>query len=355
MNKALKLLYEFLKNTTTISAKQFIQEMSKIPLFYTKSLADLSTYFEVFGREVYYELEEYVYNKYENEITSNQKKINTYKQIDNIIAEVIKNSTKSNDVINSYIKQELNACINANRQQINNIDHWYSLIKRLNITGFDIIVNNLIKEDFIKRKDFYYRKVKSWLNQFYERYLLNRKKENHNPIVKSLEELKNINQIGKEFDIDKQVVYEIDNSVKDKFTWIPGKFVTSDDGYGLHHSQQYSNLIEERRNNKIDKDRKDFISNARQPEDLSITLTDEEKQIPAVFGSYYFNNTVAIIEGKYLVSRGDENYNTVVELLKKKFTHIFDLSIENTSMKQESKLLFNKKPVLGIKRLMKKI
>lgn len=221
---------------------------------------------------------------------------------------------------------------------IENFDEWIQLLKNINITGLDKIVNDLIKQDFEQRKDWYRRKVKSWLNQFYEDYLLNQEKENYNPIVKSLQDLRNINKIGEEFDVEKSLIYEIDNSVKDKFVWIPDKFVTSDDGYGLHHAQMYANLIEERRNNKIDKDRIDFISNARQPEDLNIDLTEEEKQIPAIFGSYYFNKEIAIIEGKHLISRGDNNYNKVVNILKSKFKHVFDLSIEGKSIKQESKL-----------------
>lgn len=221
---------------------------------------------------------------------------------------------------------------------IENFDKWVQLLKNINITGLDKIVNDLIKQDFEQRKDWYRRKVKSWLNRFYEDYLLNQEKENYNPIVKSLQDLRNINKIGEEFDVEKSLIYEIDNSVKDKFVWIPDKFVTSDDGYGLHHAQMYANLIEERRNNKIDKNRIDFISNARRPEDLNIDLTEEEKQIPAIFGSYYFNKEIAIIEGKHLISRGDNNYNKVVNILKNKFKHVFDLSIEGKSIKQESKL-----------------
>ena len=342
--QALQLLYEFLKYTTTISAEDFMRKMKNIPLYYTQQLSKPDIYFKVFGRTQYYELESYIIDKYKNKITNIQEKISAYKAINNDIKDFLNNiKFPSNKKINNYIYQELIACINANDNFIeaNNQwknDDWIALTRKINVTGLYELVANAIKQDFNQRKDFYYKKVKGWINDFYESYLLKQNKNNYNPIVTSLQDLKNINKIGEEFDIAKEVIYEIDNSVKDKFVWIPDKFITSDDGYGLHHAQMYANLIEERRNNIIDKDRKDFISNARIPEDLNINVTEEEKQIPAIFGSYYFNKEIAIIEGKYLISRGDNNYNKVIEILKKKFKHIFDLSIENKNMKQESKL-----------------
>lgn len=38
--QALQLLYKFLKNTTTISAEKFFEEMSKIPLYRTEYLGN---------------------------------------------------------------------------------------------------------------------------------------------------------------------------------------------------------------------------------------------------------------------------------------------------------------------------
>lgn len=336
--QALQLLYKFLKNTTTISAENFFEEMSKIPLYRTEYLGDPDNWFKQFGRKTYYKLENYIYTTYKNKITSNKQKIELYKKIDDIINDFLQKNTISNNALNNNAHSLLTILLSENSMFIENFDEWVQLLKNINITGLDKIVNDLIKQDFENRKDWYRRKVKSWLNRFHEDYLLNQEKENYNPIVKSLQDLRNINRIGEEFDVEKSLIYEIDNSVKDKFVWIPDKFVTSDDGYGLHHAQMYANLIEERRNNKIDKDRIDFISNARQPEDLNIDLTEEEKQIPAIFGSYYFNKEIAIIEGKHLISRGDNNYNKVINILKSKFKHVFDLSIEGKSIKQESKL-----------------
>ena len=351
---ALQLLYQFLNTYTVISAEKFIYEMSKIPLYYTKRLSNLQNWLEVFNKEYYNQLKDYIHNTYQHKIINNKMKINIYKQINSIITDFLEKYKISNDQLVNYVQQELIYCISINDLFINNTNKWYQLVNNINIIGLDKIINNLIKEDFKKREEFYCLKAKGWINKFYEQYLLNQEEKNYNPIIHSLKELQNINKIGEEFNIDKEVIYEIDNSLKDKFTWIPGKFVTSDDDYGLHHSQQYSNIIEERRNKQINKNRMDFISNARQPEDLNIELTEEEKKIPAAFGSYYFNKTVAIIEGKHLITRGDNNYNTLIKILKGKFKHVFDLSIQNKSMKQESTLKLNKS-TFKVSRLMTKI
>lgn len=158
------------------------------------------------------------------------------------------------------------------------------------------------------------------------------------PEVFSLEELKTLNQIGKFITIDRQLVNEIDDSVKDKFVWLNSEYIDSSMGYGVHHGAMYMNKLKELNQEQIDSKTTKFISNTRSPDDLLMEVSEKNKKLPAAFGSFYFNGEVCIIEGRYLITLNDKNYNLLVKDLKKRFKHVYDLSIKNKQIKQESNI-----------------
>lgn len=97
--------------------------------------------------------------------------------------------------------------------------------KKIKITDLPAKVTDIVIKDFIDRKDFFQMKIKRVVHELYENIILNKEIPNRNPQINSLEKLKDINMIGKEFDIDRNVIEEIDDSLKDKFIWAEGNYI----------------------------------------------------------------------------------------------------------------------------------
>ena len=328
--------YNIIKNLSinkNMDFNNFLLKIKDSPFYYSQSLSNINIYVNIFTNYYIYQLKLITINS----IDINKNKKDLYKQINNIIDDFfnfIKNDF-NNQKINDYIKEQIKTDIEPRESLLPN--DIYNLVDIINIINADkqiyqLIVNN-IKQDI----NIYINKIKGWINQSLEEYIIN-KESIEKPEIFSLKDLKNKNDIGKVFNIDKQLIYEIDNSVKDKFIWIENKYIDSSMGYGINHGQMMINYLRKRRGEKINNKESLYISNSRQPEDLSIETTEEENNLSNACGSFYFNKQIAIIEGRYLIERNDNNYNNLIKELKSRFTHVFDLTISNKQIKQETKL-----------------
>lgn len=328
--KFIKIINILSQKTWTMS--EFLNVVKDSPFFYSKSLAEKDELKQIFGHAQFYKFESFI-----NEYTKkhiNEPKINLYKKIDQLLDSFI-NSMQIENVMET-IKNALAS--DADRFPINEREIILKKINNIKISDYNKYVLKEVIDEINSRRDFYLQKAKSWINRIYEDNEFNKSNNKSLPEVFSLEELKTLNQIGKFITIDKQLVNEIDDSVKDKFVWLNGEYIDSSMGYGVHHGAMYMNKLKELNQEQIDSKTTKFISNTRSPDDLLMEVNEKNKKLPAAFGSFYFNGEVCIIEGRYLIALNDKNYNLLVKDLKKRFKHVYDLSIKNKQIKQESNI-----------------
>jgi len=335
MQEKIKIFYNIIRQVSkNITFNEFIKVISNSPFYHSHSLSSPELYTNIFGRKGFYKLEEIVIQFINNSKTNIKKEL--YSQISNIINiyDDYINNYLINETINDLIHEYIQTDVEPRESYLP--DNIYSLINNINITDGGKIVRQLVRNEFNSRKAWYINKIKSWINETLENNIIN--SVSNNPEIFSLKELKDLDDIGKIFNIDTQLINEINDSAKDKFIWIENNFIDSSMGYGINHGQMMINYIRKRRGEAIDDKEKLYISNSRTPEDLSIKTTEEENKLPAAYGSFYFNKQVCIIEGRYLIERNDDNYNKLLQELKKRFKHVFDLTISNKQLKQEAKL-----------------
>ena len=276
----IKLFYNIIKQLSkNITLNEFIKIIKDSPFHYSHSLASLDLYTKTFGHAYFYQLEIIIRDFVNTRKTDTKKEL--YNQINNII-----------NIYKNYINQDLT------NEKINNLIHEYilsdvearqsllpkdiiELVNNIYITDANKIIYQLIIDEFNDRKNFYINKIKSLINSTLEYNMIN--SISNKPDIYSLKELKNLNNIGKIFNIDTKLIDEINDSVKDKFIWFNGEYIDSSMGYGMHHGQMVINKIRELRGEQIDDKEKLYISNSREPEDLSIKTTEEENKIPIAF------------------------------------------------------------------------
>lgn len=325
-----------------LTLQEFAKLIAKSPFYNSKKFSNSHIFIKIWSRTIFYQLEKHIMDLAKNSFNKNIKKIDLYKQLNNIFAQFKKDLYDKLDDQDLYQRSIYNSIkdeLDANQVLYsNNIDKAYEKINNLNITDLKDFIYKSIIDEQNSRKSFYIMKMKRWINEVYENKIIEQAEKNstHEEKVVSLKELKNLNNIGETFGINTNVINEINNSVKDKFIWAEGNLITSEDGYGINHGQMQQAYFQKRRGESISDNY--YITNSRAPEDMMIEYTEEESKVPMAFGSYYFNNEVCIIEGRYLIERNDNNYNQLIQQLKKRFTHIFDLTISDKSMKQEAKL-----------------
>lgn len=339
MKRFIKLIID-MPNKLTL--QEFMNWMKHSPFYQSKRLSDPDLFTKIWGRATFYQLEAHILDLAKDSFNKHIKKIDLYNQLSTIFSQFQKNLYNQLDNKDLYqqgiyhiIKSDLDA---YSTLYSDNIDKAYDKINNLNILDLKDCIYKFIIEEQNARKSFYIMKMKRWINESYEDKIIEQAEKNsvHKEEVSSLKELKTLNNVGRIFGINTNVINEINNSIKDKFIWAEGQLITSNDGYGLHHGQMQQAFFQKRRGEPIQDNQ--YITNSRTPEDMMIEYTEEESKVPMAFGSYYFGNEVCIIEGRYLINRGDSNYNQLISRLKKRFTHIFDLTIEDKSMKQEARL-----------------
>ena len=328
----------------TIPIKKFMRLMADSPFYYSQKLSQPDTYID---KRFIDGLKTNILDITKHFFNERKPKRNLYNKIDEIFDTFQKQiyDWLDEDQLNQNVRDSIWTDIDdydmfykiAYKDDPNFLTKLNRFVHGITVSGIKDYVYDAIIHELNSRKAFYVNEIKGWINSTYERLTLENVESSFGEEVKTLKELKTYNSVGREFGINSSLIDEINSSVKDKFIWAEGNLITSRDGLGLHHGQMQQNYIKKRRGGPIDTNVR-YIGNSRTPEDMSIDYTEEEANIPMAFGSYYFNGEVCIIEGRYLIHRGDKNYNRLIDQLKKRFKRVFDLTIENKSIKQEAKL-----------------
>lgn len=325
-----RIFFNILKQVAkNISFSNFCNLAKDFPFYHSNKLANIEIQVSIFGRAYFYKLEKFILKYIGNDTKSEAyAKINQY--IDDYLQFIKKDLT--NEEINNHIRDTLLA--DCDRLDVEQRRAASELIEKINITDAAKQIYNLIEKEYRDKRKWYTLKIKSWINLEFEQRI---KQNNTNtPQIFSLKELKNLNDIGKIFIIDNSVIVEIDNAI-DKFIWIDHNYIDTSMGFGSNHAVIQKNYIRKRRGERIEEFDNDYISNTRSPEDLAyIDINEEEANLHVAYGSYYFNNQVCIIEGKYKITEAD--YNQLLKELTKRFTHVFDFTLQGRQLKQEAKL-----------------
>lgn len=324
------IFFNILKQVAkNISFSNFCNFAKDFPFYHSNKLANIEIQASIFGRTYFYKLEKFI-PKY----IGNHTKLEAYAKINQYIDDYLQFIKKdlTNDKINNYIRDTLLA--DCDRLGVEQRRAASELIEKINVTDAAKQIYNLIEKEYRDKRKWYALKIKSWINSEFEQRI--QQSNTNTPQIFSLKELKNLNDIGKIFIIDNSVIAEIDNAI-DKFIWIDYNYIDTSMGYGSNHAVMQKNYIRERRGEKIEEFDNDYISNTRSPEDLAcIDINEEEANLHVAYGSFYFNNQVCIIEGKYKITESD--YNQLLKELTKRFTHVFDFTLQGRQLKQEAKL-----------------